>query len=98
MRTPLLIVILLSVVACAGPAAKDKAGNTIVTRERIDTTQPTTPLKAVTDEHGQCRHVYEQVGVHAFQRMVDGVPQVELCVINRCIRCGKVIHECDRYR
>lgn len=92
------LLLLLGATACAGPAGDAGEGGTIVTRERIDTTQPRTALQAVTSPTGECRHVYEQAGVHSYQRLVDGLPQVGLCVINRCIRCGKVLHECQRGR
>ncbi len=41
-----------------------------------------------------CRHVWQQVGVHSYTKMIHGLPSVELCSILRCNKCGQVRHEC----
>ena len=47
----------------------------------------------------KCKHVFEQVGVHQIQKMQNGMAIGGLCVINRCVRCQQVRHECNpRYR
>jgi hypothetical protein len=97
-RRPALLALLLLVSACASAGGADPAGTRILERKAVDTTRGLTPLDAVKGEDGECKHVYEQVGVHPWTRIVDGMPQTELCVIVRCARCGKVLHECQRRR
>jgi hypothetical protein len=46
------------------------------------------------EEPAECRHVWQQVGVHGYTKMIHGIPSVELCSVLRCTKCGQVRHEC----
>ena len=48
-----------------------------------------------TVDPNECEHVFEQAGVHQIQKMLNGMPVGGLCVINRCMRCQQVRHECN---
>lgn len=43
----------------------------------------------------KCKHVFQQVGVHTYKKMQNGMEMPGLCVITRCARCGEVRHECN---
>jgi len=42
-----------------------------------------------------CKHVYEQIGLHPYQQVRNGIPMGSLCTITRCLRCGEIRHECN---
>ena len=69
--------------------------------------KPQQPVSKVYDVRGEATkmgpdgveehvHVWEQAGIHPYQVMRDGVPNTELCVISRCVKCGAQMHECER--
>ena len=43
----------------------------------------------------KCKHVFEQIGIHPYKKMQNGMEMPGLCVITRCIKCGEVRHECN---
>ena len=51
------------------------------------------PSKRVDPD--DCKHVYEQIGLHPYQQMRNGIPMGSLCTITRCLRCGEIRHECN---
>ncbi len=54
--------------------------------------------KKLDEDPEKCAHVWQQVGVHPYQRMVNGVPVTSLCTITRCTKCGTINHECWKYQ
>lgn len=42
----------------------------------------------------KCAHVWEQRGIHPYERIENGIPMTEICVMTRCVKCGLVRHEC----
>jgi hypothetical protein len=54
--------------------------------------QATASPEGGTEKHV---HVWEQVGLHPYQVMRDGVPVAELCVVSRCSKCGATRHDCE---
>ena len=48
-----------------------------------------------TVDPATCKHAFEQIGVHQIQKMQNGMAIGGLCVINRCLRCQEVRHECN---
>ena len=76
-------------------------------RKPADPRKPAQPVSKVYDVRGEATkmrpdgeeehvHVWEQAGIHPYQVMRDGVPNTELCVISRCVKCGEQMHECER--
>ena len=43
----------------------------------------------------KCEHMFEQIGVHPYENIRNGVPSIELCTIMRCLKCGEIRHECN---
>ena len=54
--------------------------------------------KKLDEDPAKCAHVWEQVGVHPYERSINGLPNIELCTITRCSKCGAVRHECQARR
>lgn len=55
--------------------------------------------KKLDEDPEKCAHVWQQIGVHPYERILNGVPSIELCTITRCAKCGMIRHECqDRLR
>jgi hypothetical protein len=54
--------------------------------------------KKLDEDPTKCAHAWQQIGVHPYQRFVNGMPMTELCSITRCPKCGAVRHDCQRRR
>ena len=46
---------------------------------------------------GSCQHVWQAVGFHPYSRVRSGIRSTDLCTIQRCNKCSKTRHECERY-
>ena len=53
-----------------------------------------TPEKPPPAAEKPCEHVYEQVDTHPYLDPETGMPS--MCVVSRCVRCGRVVHDCNR--
>ncbi len=83
-----LLIVPFLVDACASspePAAAPPTP-TPLEAELLAPATPATPAR--------CAHVWMQSGTHAYQPSDSFVP--ELCVVNRCMKCGRERHECSR--
>jgi hypothetical protein len=87
----LIALAILVTAACASPTAKDAPPASVSPllldfREKLD------------EDPTRCAHAWQQVGMHAWTRDVNGMPSVDLCSVLRCAKCGEERHECSRRR
>lgn len=54
--------------------------------------------KQLDEDPTRCAHVWQQVGVHPYETVVNGLALTQLCTVTQCAKCGLVLHECERRR
>jgi hypothetical protein len=103
MRSLLLLLAVLvlgtTLLACASAPAtqciEPKKDEIVIRRDATgEHIQAPDPDEEATDD--VCDHLYYQIGVHEW--LPPGELAAQLCVINQCARCGRVLHECQRAR
>ena len=98
--------------ACASPAPAPRANldplyhgvtgegeydvdpRTAALAQRGPARSPPPEPPARSDVQQPCAHDWEQIGTHLFTDDSTGMPS--LCAVNRCTKCGQVIHDCQR--
>lgn len=83
----LLVLALLLIAAGCRSQPEEAQAPRVVGPQLFDCREP-------EDGPKTCRHVWQQVDVHAYTKVRHGVPSVELCSVLRCNKCGQVRHEC----
>jgi hypothetical protein len=91
-RVAALAVLLLA--ACASdPSERDRA---VVSPLALGERESNPPAEDGAPK--ACAHVWEQVAMHPYTRIQNGVPLADLCAVSRCARCGEMRHDCRRPR
>jgi hypothetical protein len=105
-----LAVLLATAVLATGAAGcrapSQDAGNTVVTRTKVNrvtgTAADTPEGPQAPDEPGQgaCRHAWRALDreTHLYYDTGGAIPLTALCTPIRCDKCGLVRHECVRLR
>lgn len=87
--------VLLLSAACTGKSKKEAPPEKRDAGAKIFDVREGAKRLAPDGEAEKCAHVWQQSGIHPYTAMREGLPNTELCVISRCVKCGAVQHECE---